>query len=598
VVINNKIEPFLMSVLSSRINSIARQMTYTYQRSARSSVMSSARDLSTAICDANGDVIALPNGFPVHCAGIGLTPKAVMQFHPKETMQEGDAYLHNSPYHGNTHPADHTLVVPVFWDDELIFFCVCRGHQADIGNHVPTTYDTYARDVYEEGALIFPGVQVQRNYQDVADIINMCRMRIRVPDQWYGDFLAGIGAARIGERSLKEMLAKYGKETLKTFCQEWHEYGSRRMVEEIKKLPAGTSHYETKFDPIPGLIPDGITVGVKLTIDPEAATITADFTENADSQPCGLNLCQATLTAGARAGVLGHLSPDLPLCEGAMNHIIVKMREGSVVGKAKHPFSSSVATTHVNNRAVQATQCAFNVFGEKLAMAEGALEHPPAMAVISGFDTRYQRQYVTQLMSGMSGGMGVYGHDGYIPYCPSNAGMMEWNSMEIVEQKYPVIYLEQQVITDSAGAGKWDGAPACRTVIATRDDPVTFVFIADGKFNPPRGALEGQDGRATWAGMRDLNHAESNEIELPQTQLFELQPNQALISEVCAGGGVFDPLERDPEMVRRRAREGWISLEKARSVYGVVLDTKPELFAVDYPATEALRAEIMEKRRK
>ena len=591
-----KIEPYLMTVLSSRINSIARQMTYTYQRSARSSVMSSARDLSTAICDANGDVIALPNGFPVHCAGVSLTPKAVMDFHPKETMKIGDAYLHNSPYHGNTHPADHTLVVPVFWEDEVLFFCVCRGHQADIGNHVPTTYDTYAQDIYSEGSLIFPGVKIQENYKDVDDIINICRMRIRVPDQWYGDYLAGIGAARIGERSLVELVSKYGKNTVKTFCTEWHEYGSRRMCEEIKKLPSGTSEYQTTFDAIPDLIPEGVNVKVKLTIEPENYQVIVDFTDNEDSKKCGLNLCEATLTAAGRAGVLGHLSPDIPLCEGALKHIVVKMREGSIVGKAKHPFSSSVATTHVNNRAIQATQSAFNILRDKLAMAEGSLEHPPAMAVISGYDSRYKRNYVTQLMSGMSGGMAVYGHDGYIPYCPSNAGMMEWNSMEVVEQKYPVIYLQQEIITDSAGSGKWDGGPACRTVIATREDPITFVFISDGKYNPPRGALGGKDGRPTWAGKIDLSDKEHKEIELPQTQEFKFEPGQALISEVCAGGGLFDPLDRDPEMVRHRAREGWITLEKAREMYGVVVNTNNELYVVDVDATKKLRDALKQKR--
>jgi N-methylhydantoinase B len=96
-----------------------------------------------------------------------------------------------------------------------------------------------ARDVYAEGALIFPCVRVQIDRRDVEDIIRMCRRRIRVPDQWYGDYLATLGAARIGERRLKELCEQYGAETISAFIREWFDYSERRMVEAVRRLPAG-----------------------------------------------------------------------------------------------------------------------------------------------------------------------------------------------------------------------------------------------------------------------------------------------------------------------------------------------------------------------
>ena len=121
------------------------------------------------------------------------------EFHPRSSA--GDAFLHNSPYHGNSHAADHSILVPVI-DDEGVhrFTVLAKAHQADCGNSQPTTYMAAARDVYEEGALIFPCVRVQEDYRDGEDMIRMCRMRIRVPEQWWGDYLALLGAARIGER--------------------------------------------------------------------------------------------------------------------------------------------------------------------------------------------------------------------------------------------------------------------------------------------------------------------------------------------------------------------------------------------------------------
>jgi N-methylhydantoinase B len=594
-----KIEPYLMALLASRIGSISVQMNNIMVKSARSSVLALARDCSTAICDRQGDVIAFPSGFPVHVGATSLAGHSLLELYGDD-LRRGDAYLNNSPYHGNTHAADHTILVPVFYEDELMFICICRGHQADIGNSIPTTYHAKARDVYEEGALIFPCVRIQRDYKDNQDIIRMCKMRIRVPEVWYGDYLAMIGAARIGERELTNLITRYGKDTIQAFSEQWHAYGRQRMIEEIRKFPAGTAYYETKHDPIPGVIPDGVNVKVKLTVDPEEGYITCDFTDNEDSMPCGLNLCEATLSSAARTGVLNRMSAsDLPHCEGALGRIVVKMGEGSVVGKAKHPFSSSVATTNVNDRAVVAVQCAFNQLTDRMGMAEPHYDMGPSLSVISGTDSRYgNRRYVTQLISGVSGSAGVNGHDGYLHHANSNGGMFYTNSVEMVEKHYPVLYIQQEVLTDGVGSGKWDGAPSVKTVIRTMKDPVTFVYMSDGHDNPARGASGGLDGLPAQAFLSKVKHGTETEVlkELPTIHEVTLQPGEALSGICSSAGGYGDPLERDPELVRHRVREGWVSSERARDVYGVVLDLEPELYAVDWKATQDCRREFRDRR--
>lgn len=589
------LSPDLLAIISGKINNISKQMTYTLQRSARSSIMSSARDFSTAICDWVGDVLALPNGFPVHVANMSLTAKSIFEFHGQD-LRPGDAYLNNSPYHGNTHMADYTIIVPVFYEDELIFLSTVRGHQADIGNSVPTTYHATAKDIYEEGGLCFPCVRIQRNYKDIEDIIRMAKMRIRVSDVWYGDYLGMIGAARIGERELVKLVEKYGIETIKAFCKEWHEYGKRRMIEEIKKLPAGTWSNESIHDPIPDIVPEGVPVKAHVTIKPDEGYIIVDFSDNGDPVPCGLNLCEATVLSAGRTGVLNYLGGDIPLCEGALSRIIVKMREKGVVGKASLPYSSSVATTNVADRAILAVQCIFNGLKENLGMAEGSLNQPPSMAVISGFDSRYNRPFITQLFTGITGGMGVHGHDGYLTYAIANAGMMEWNSIEMLEQKYPIQYKTQEIIMDSGGAGKWDGAPASKVVITPREDEVTFIYVCDGKFYPPRGAMGGYNGSPARAAIYKVEEGEASLKELQMFNQLTLKPGEALISEISSGGGYGDPLERNPEAVRHRVREGWISIDKAKERYGVVIKTETERFGVDYKLTQELR-DILKKER-
>ena len=172
-------------------------------------MISSARDFSCCILTGDNQLLASAEGLPVHIFGAHLQGENMSRYHAGD-IREGDAYLDNDPYGGNTHPADHTFLVPVFIDGEHLFTTVAKCHMADIGNSIPSSYFAKALDVYEEGALVFPGVRIQRDYKNEPDVIRMCRARIRVPDQWYGDALAALGSARIAERRLKELCRKYG----------------------------------------------------------------------------------------------------------------------------------------------------------------------------------------------------------------------------------------------------------------------------------------------------------------------------------------------------------------------------------------------------
>ena len=230
------IDPVLLSVMANRLDGIVREMTNTLLRAARSAVISSARDSSCCLVTGDDQLLAPAEGLPVHIFGCHIQTANMRRYHAGD-IRRGDAYLDNDPYGGNTHPADHTFMVPIFFVGEHIFTSVAKCHMADIGNSIPSSYFVMARDMYHEGALIFPGVRIQRDFRNIEDIVRMCRARIRVPDQWYGDYLAGLGSARVAERRLEEFCAKYGVAALKAFMAEWFDYYERRMVENIRRLP-------------------------------------------------------------------------------------------------------------------------------------------------------------------------------------------------------------------------------------------------------------------------------------------------------------------------------------------------------------------------
>ena len=185
--------------------------------------------------------------------------------------------------------------------------------------------------MYEEGALIFPAVQVQRGYETIEDIVRMCRMRIRVPDQWWGDFLAMLGAARVGERELLALAEEAGWETLDRFSAEWFDYSERRMVVALEGLPAGSLTVASTHDPIPGA-PEGVTVKVAVRVDPAASRIEVDLRDNGDSLPFGLNMSEACARTSAMVGIFNALPHTVPPNAGAFRRIDVKLRRGCVVG--------------------------------------------------------------------------------------------------------------------------------------------------------------------------------------------------------------------------------------------------------------------------
>ena len=322
-----QIDPVQLAIMANRLDAILREVTETILLTARSTVIGLARDFSCGISTSEDEVLALEAGLPMHIYGTHLQAASIKREHPD--FAEGDAFLHNDPYDGNSHPADHVTLVPVFHQGEHFFTVTVKCHQADTGNSIPTTYHAGARDVYEEGTLIFPCVRVQRDYEDVEDIVRMCRRRIRVPDQWYGDFSSAIGAARVGERGLKAFIAKYGRETVRAFVDHWLEYTSRRVEAEIKKLPAGRLHAKGKHDPLVPMLPDGIALETTIEVDPDAGMITVDLTNNPDNVPSGLNLTAATSTMGSMQAT----EKRCPITRIA--------RSGSVIPACQSPSRSS-----------------------------------------------------------------------------------------------------------------------------------------------------------------------------------------------------------------------------------------------------------------
>lgn len=581
---SREFDPVKLSVLANAFDGIVREMTNGLLRSARSSVINTARDFSCAVLTADNQLLAAAEGVPVHVFGAGPLGEDMIALH--DDIREGDAFLHNDPYLGNSHAADHCILVPIFIEGRHLFTAVTKAHQADCGNAIPTTFSATARDVYEEGALIFPCVRVQRDHTDLDDIIRMCRVRIRVPDQWYGDYLASVGASRIAERRVKELAQKFGADTLVDFVDAWFDYSERLATSAIETLPASVMTGASSHDPFPGTGPDGVPLQATIEVKPAEGRVTIDLRDNPDNLPNGLNLTRATATGAALAGILSGIPESLPSNAGTFRRIEVLLRDGCAVGVPQHPFSCSSGTTNLADRIVNIVQAAFAQIADGYGTAEGATGQAPAKSVISGTDERNGNPYVNQILVGGVGGPATPFVDGWPTYQrPVCGALLYHDSVEVDEQRYPILVTERTLIADSGGAGRQRGGLATRVVLESRNDVVTLTYGLEGKFNPPQGVRGGRGGGVPEAWVENIATGERREI--PIVGRYDLLRGERVISITPGGGGYGDPLDRDLLAVADDLSERRVSVEAALADYGVVVTDG----VIDEDATATARKE-------
>ena len=574
-----------LAVLAARFEGIASKMGNTLLRTGRSGVLNRARDFSCCITTANADLVVYAESLPVHVLGADMLAAWMAKLHPD--FGPGDAFLHNSPYHGNSHAADHVILVPVFDDQERHrYTMVCKAHQADVGNSIPTTYHAEAQDVYEEGALIFPCVRVQRDREDIEDVIRMCMMRIRVPEQWFGDYLGMVGAARIGEREMLALGEEVGWDALESFDQQWLDYSERLMAVAISELPATESSSISVHDALPGTPKDGIPICSTVRVLPDEGIIEVDLRDNPDNLACGLNLTESTSRAAALTAVYNSMDPALPKNGGSARRVRVLLREGCIAGIPLHPACCSVATTNVADRVANATQRAMASVDDRTGMAEFGAFFVASSAVVSGVDPRTSKPHVNQVFLGATAGAGGPRNDGWLTYLHAgNGGMCHVDSVEVAEHYQPLRVDQRSVQTDTEGAGWRRGAPALLVEYGPIEGgELTIAYVSDGEHNPAKGARGGHDNVPAW--NRRIR-ADATEEPLLQSGLVTLAPTERIRCLAQGGGGYGDPKAREPERVLQDVIEGVITRERAHKVYLVDITETPE---IDEAETERLRS--------
>ena len=337
-------------------------------------------------------------------------------------------------------------------------------------------------------------------------------------------------------------------------------------------------------------MPDGIPLNVNVRIG--GGYIEVDLTRNLDCQPCGLNLTEATARSAAMLGVVNATNGYAPPNAGSFRRLRIHLRENCVVGIPRHPASCSVATSNLVDRVGNAVQRAIAELAPGFGMAECGVSTPASVGVLSGKDPRYgDEPYIDQLVLAWTGGPACSLSDGWLTMGGiGDAGVLQRDSVEIDELRFPLRIDVQRIAPDTEAAGYRRGAPAAELEATAVGADIELMFLSDGTIYPPLGARGGEPGVTARQAVRTADGT----VEQMGVRVRRIvRDGETLLSRCNSGGGYGDPFMREPERVLKDVLAGLVSTNRARSVYGVELDGS---LAIDQAATNKLRARTLENR--
>ena len=574
------IDPVTVEVIRGAMETVAYEMATHVSLSATTPILNQSNERNATILDGRGALGALSVGIPQFMLSSTLPVRFALEFFAEEGMQDGDVFVANDPYHGGGHLPDYNVFAPVVVADELVLIASIQCHHADTGGGMPGGYNAEAIDIWAEGVR-FPAVKLYDRGQERRDITYMMKVNNRTPT-FIGDLRAQVGAAQLGVRRLKEIIARHGVENVKAAVDHSIAYAARRFREEVASWPDGVYEADcyVDHDPIGNL---DIHVHVAVTVDGDRLTV--DFSGSDDREGLKAYSTFVNTRGYVVAQLASMMDPSIPKNEGFFDSIELIVPEGCVL----NPRSGQTVAAGTHHPGVEV--------GEAIAKAMSAVL--PERSCPQIYKLGGPNVFVGQHPE--TGELWIdHGVDVLAAYCNAVAGQDGWGSMpasfgnlirataEINESIFPVRHEWCDYQIDSGGPGKWRGCPGSRVVKRTLA-PAGFSTWMVGMKYPMAGVEGGHDGTPNELKVRFDTTPErisniANAVPHAAGEAFEYLYG--------GGAGYGDPFERDPQAVLDDVLDELVSIEAARRDYGVAFSGSAEdwSLAVDADLTAQLRA--------
>ena len=572
------IDPVTLEVVRAGLHSIISEMSITLNRTSYSTILREINDYSCVLFDEIGRLLAQAEGIPVFNGSMNFVIDAVVEKYPLAGMKPGDIFMSNDPYSaGGTHKNDINVVMPIFWQGELVMLAANKAHHLDIGGKDPGSWSADARNTYQEG-LCLPVLQLASEGNVNEAIVEILMANLRTPMLSRGDFAAQIAALKTAEARTHEWLERHGVSALLDATDALLDHGERIVRAAIENIPDGT-YRAAGFADGDGVTDEPIPISVSVKV--AGSDVYIDFTGSAAQREGAAGNSHWVVTVSmSRETIMFFTDTALGGNEGSYRPVHVTAPPGCVF----NPQYPAPVTTGMGNMGTRLIELILQALAEVIPEEViGGTFGCFSCMTLGGKDPETDGEFVHfECYSGGWGGrQGADGNSATVSLGSGNAYNIP---VEVMETTTPILMCEKFALQErSAGAGKQRGGFG--TEIDYRlTGPAEFAIALDRETFKPYGLFGGQEGQGS---ELLVDPGSANEKRFVRASGVKVQEGTLIRHRTAGGGGYGHPSERDPELVAHDCRNELITVNDARTLYGVVVD--PATYVLDAGATAKLR---------
>ena len=553
-----KIDPISTEIIRNAFISIAQDMNAVLIRSAYTPVIYEGKDCVVALLDEKGEVLGQSSGLPLFLGNLQVCVQETARIYGWDYFKAGDIFFVNDSFFTGTHLNDITIFAPIFWNKQLAGFSASRAHWLDVGAKDPGG-SMDSSNIYQEG-FRWPVTRLYENNEPKKEIIEFLRMNGRFGYSLIGDMNAQIAAGKTGEKRFKGILDRFGLDLVRSARNEIFKQSEELEKIAVKKIKNGSYDSEGFLDD-DGLGSDPVKIKMKVTVEDEKITIDLDGSAKQTHGPVNCGFAQ-TISA-CRVAFKLLINPKRPVDGGTFKTLEVTAPQGSIF-KAEEPAACQWYFSSLG--------LLIDAFVKALSPAikdlSAAAHYGDSMVIfIGGVDPRNNFPFLS--VEPTCGGWGGFpDSDGADALINNVNGGFKDLPIEVFENKYPVSIFNYGFRKDSGGTGKFRGGCGLyREYTINADGFVSLWF--ERSVTPAWGLFGGKDGIGPNVNIKSHDEKEKN---LLKANGLQVKKGTVLTTYTGGGGGFEKPFERNPENVLNDVINKYVSIEKARDHYGVVID--------------------------